>query len=252
MTCLYITNRKYSRSYRAPKEWLCRQKPIYRLNQLHSCFIEPPAVSQNSPMCQLYKRGTLDFNARQHGPKLSCRMAALYSFYRKVKIPQAPVNGSQVVFDPTNILEVDRGLGQLETLCRQQALKGHLESAPKSPYRSNVDFSLLVWIWKCCYGNLVNGDEVFKLAPVLCFKKEANNGISIHNGKRLWKVDEIVDELIIAQFWLTFGIGPTSHKPLCLQRTLGPAFALPWSYIWATANAATKVDICSKRRRDWL
>lgn len=92
-------------------------------------------------MGQLYKRGTLELNAHRLGPTLPCRTAALYPFYRKVKISQAPVNGSQVVFDPTNILEVDGGLGQLETVCRQQALKGHLESAPKGPHRGNVDFS---------------------------------------------------------------------------------------------------------------
>ena len=92
-------------------------------------------------MCQLQKRGTLELNASRLGPTLPCRTAALDPFYRSVKIPQAPIYGSQVVFNPTGILEVDGGLGQLETVCSQQALKGHLESAPKGPHRGNVDFS---------------------------------------------------------------------------------------------------------------
>lgn len=68
-------------------------------------------------------------------------MTALAPLYRSIKIPQAPINGSQVVFDPAGILEVDGGLGQLETVCRQQALEGHFEPAPKGPHRGNVDFS---------------------------------------------------------------------------------------------------------------
>lgn len=92
-------------------------------------------------MGQLQKRGTLELNASRLGPTLPRLTAVLDPLYRIVKIPQAIINGSQVVFDPADVLEVDWGLGQPETVRRQQALEGHLESALKGPHRSNVDFS---------------------------------------------------------------------------------------------------------------
>lgn len=101
--------------------------------------MEPTPVSQKSSMCQLQKRRTLELSARRLGPALPCRTAALDPFYRSVKIPQAPINGCQVVFDPGDVLEVDGGLGLFETVCRQQAFESHLESAPKRPHRGNVD-----------------------------------------------------------------------------------------------------------------
>ena len=98
-------------------------------------------MSQNPSVCQLQKRGTRELNARRIGPTLPCRTAALDPFYRSVKIPQAPIYGSQVVFDPTDILEVNGGLFQLETVGGQKARKCYLESALKGPHRGDVDFS---------------------------------------------------------------------------------------------------------------
>lgn len=92
-------------------------------------------------MCQLQKRGTLELNTRRLRPTPPCRIAALDPLYRSVKFPQASINGSQVVFDPTGILKVDDRFGHLKTVCDQQALKGHTESAPKGPHGGNMDFS---------------------------------------------------------------------------------------------------------------
>ena len=92
-------------------------------------------------MCQLQKRGTLEPNTLRLRPTPPCRIAALDPLYRSVKFHQASVNGSQVVFDPASILKVDDRFSQLKTVCYQQALKCHPESAPKGPHGGNMDFS---------------------------------------------------------------------------------------------------------------
>ena len=97
-------------------------------------------MSQNSSMCQHQKRGTLELDARRLGPTHPRRTAALDPLDRGAKIQQAPMNGSQVVFDPTGVLEVDWALGQLETVRHQQTLEGQLELAPKCPHRGYMNF----------------------------------------------------------------------------------------------------------------